>query len=127
MKTRIVEATNGPSANWGKFMICQFTQDEWDYRSKIDGGQLIARRGWTPEHLLVVDLQTGEGAIFRPGGYAKYDLDKHRIWVCPLFEHFLQWLYDQPSPMDVPELVDLPSAPFDSQGYRREGPCPPSE
>jgi hypothetical protein len=44
---------------------------------------------------MVTDLQTGEGAIFRPGGLASYDLDKHQLWVCVLFEDFLTWLYKQ--------------------------------
>ena len=38
---------------------------------------------------MVTDLQTGEGAIFRPGGLASYDLDKHQLWICVLFKDFL--------------------------------------
>jgi hypothetical protein len=76
------------------------------------------------EYIFVLDLQTGEGAMFRHGGFARADLNKHKIWVCPLFEPFLEWLYEQD--VDVlsclPDTVDLPNAPFELRGYRRAGP-----
>lgn len=86
---------------------------------------LLAQLGWGPEHLWVLDLQTGEGAYFRPGGYAKADLDRHKIWVCPMFEPFLTWLYKQ----DLSDLDALPAgveltedeAPSAMHGYRRGG------
>jgi hypothetical protein len=86
---------------------------------------LITGRGWSPEHLLIVDLQTGEGAIFRPGGLAGHDLNKHAIWVCPLFEPFLTWLYEQDlSDLDkLPAHIDLPEAEFMMSGHRRAGPA----
>lgn len=126
METRFVEVTNGPN-NWGKFAVCRFTAEEWQYRSVIDANRpLLAGRGWTPNHLLIVDIQTGEGAMFAPWGYASYDLnDKHKIWVCPLFEPFLNWLYVRYKAggtfETLPVHVDLPDAPFDFRGYRREG------
>jgi len=120
MKTKIVEVTNGPR-NWGKFLICAF-DSELDYRSVVDDRRMIASRGWGPEHVLVLDLQTGEGAMFRLGGLASADLDKHRIWVCPMFEPFLTWLYQQPDPFAIPAHVDLPEAEFAMAGYRRPGP-----
>jgi hypothetical protein len=125
MKTKIIEATNGPQ-NWGKFMLGRFDA-EWQYRSAVADtpyGSLLRGVGWTGEHLLVLDLQTGEGAIFRAGGCAPADLDKHRIWVCPLFEPFLTWLYTQDlADLDaLPAHVDLPEAEFAWQGYRRPGP-----
>jgi hypothetical protein len=73
--------------------------------------------------MIVFDLQTCERASFRPGGNAKYDLDKHKIWVCPLFEPFLCWLYKQQ--LDdftaLPGHIDLADAPFAMAGYRRNG------
>lgn len=120
MKSIIVEATNG--GNWGKFMISQFEGFEWSRRSQIDHNALIRSRGWTPRHIMVFDLQTGEGAMFLPGGIASADLNKHRIWVCPLFEPFLEWLYTQPNPMDIPALIELPDAEFALYGHRRPGP-----
>jgi hypothetical protein len=120
VKTRIIEATNG-EANWGKFLIGVF-DSEWEYKSVIDGNPLVASRGWSKDHFLVLDLQTGEGSLFHTRGMAKADLDKHRIWVCPLFEPFLQWLYTHPDPLTIPAHIDLPDAPFHFAGYRRKGP-----
>jgi hypothetical protein len=128
MKTKFIEATNGSMANWGKFMVARFGPEEWARRSAIVEASwpLLRTVGWTGEHVLVVDLQTGEGAIFRPGGSAHADLEKHRVWVCPLFEPFLTWLYAQDlSDLDaLPAHVDLPEAEFAMQGYRRAGPEP---
>jgi hypothetical protein len=129
METKFLEATNGPN-NWGKFAISRFTADEWKHASSIDSRPLLRTIGWHPEHVQVFDLQTCEGATFRLGGYAKADLDKHRIWVCPLFEPMLEWLYLRYNALDhdfaawwdtLPVHVDLPDAPFDMHGYRREG------
>lgn len=125
MKTKIIEVTNGPR-NWGKFALCRF-DSEWEYESKVGPGfKLLAARGWSREHLLVLDLETGEGAMFRPGGYAAYDLDKHAIWVCPMYQPLLEWLYKQDlSDLDrLPDTVDLPDAEFLMQGHRRPGPPP---
>lgn len=125
MKTKIIEATNGPR-NWGKFLLGRF-DSEWSYRSVVNtDARLLGSIGWSPQHLLVMDLQTGEGSIFKPFGSARADLQKHRIWVCPLFEPFLTWLYDQDlSDLDrLPAHVDLPEAAFHQFGYRRPGPQP---
>ena len=74
----------------------------------------------------MLDLQTGEGAIFRPGGNAHADLQKHRIWCCPLFEPFLEWLYKHnlENIDELPKHVDL-AAEFELFGYRRPGPDTP--
>lgn len=134
MKTKIIEATNGPR-NWGKFMLGRFTE-EWHRDSQVAPGRppdgdgpgwrypLLRSIGWQLDALLVLDLQTGEGVIFTPGGLASADLEKHRIWVCPLFEPFLAWLYEQDlSDLDrLPDHVDLPDAPFQWRGHRRSGP-----
>jgi hypothetical protein len=127
VRTKIIEVTNG--FNWGKFMLGQF-DEEWSYRSKVDAETrmpLLRARGWGPEHLLVLDLQTGEGVVLRPGGNAKADLNEHRVWVCPMFEPFLMWLYKQPDPRKLYELPDIVTlseaeAPSDFRGYRRQGP-----
>jgi hypothetical protein len=122
MKTKIVEVTNG-NRNWGKFLLGRFDH-ELEYISKINPGEKLVATRWDSGHLLVVDLQTGEGAIFRTGGYAKADLEKHKIWVCPMYEPFLEWLYKQDlSDLDkLPGLVDLKDAPFEWHGHRRPGP-----
>lgn len=125
MKTKIIEVTNGPR-NHGKFMVGEFDVDERCYESVVDPGRNLLRGvcGWGSGVLWVLDLQTGEGALFSHGGYAKADLDKHRVWVCPMFEPFLTWLYTQDiADIDeLPEWVDLPDAPAAFHGYRRPGP-----
>jgi hypothetical protein len=129
VKLKFLEVTNG-RANWGKFCIGTFTAEEWQQRAVIDGGPLIAGRGWTPRHVWILDLQTGEGAMFLPGGLARADLEKHAIWVCPMYEPMLKWLYDRVrGASDVaaaiaalPDHIDLPDAPFALSGYRWPGP-----
>jgi hypothetical protein len=122
MDAVFIEATND-NQNWGKFMVAAFTFAEWQVQSSVRG-RMIADRGWEPCHRLVLDLQTGEGAIFRPGGLARADLMKHRIWVCPLFEPFLEWLYEQDlTNLDaLPRYINLPHAEFALWGHRRPGP-----
>lgn len=129
MQTKIIEVENG--FNWGKFLLMRFDA-EWAYRSAVDALPLLATRGWCPEHLWVMDLQTGEGACFRPGGLASGDLNSHAIWVCPMFEPFLEWLYKQ----DLSDLGKLPQlvsfTPEETRqhtslkGYRRPGRVMPS-
>lgn len=124
MKTKLIEVTNG-NKNWGKMMLGRF-DTEWSHESAISPGmKLLGGRGWTPDHLLVLDIETGEGAVFKMGGLAKHDLEKHRIWVCPMFEPFLEWLYQQDTAdLDkLPAMVDLKDAPFEMYGYRRCGPA----
>lgn len=131
MFTQIIEATN--DFNHGKFMVGRFDEDEWATPSALhtvsDMGatsperSVVAARGWTRRHLWVMDLQTGEGALFLPGGSAHADLEKHKIWVCPMFEPFLVWLYRQ----DLEDVSALPAAvrvegESAFYGYRRPGP-----
>lgn len=129
MITKIIEATNN-ELNWGKFMLMR-PDTEWSRMALIalDGETLppriplLRQIGWDRHHLWVLDLQTGEGAWFMPGGHARADLNKHRIWVCPLFEPFLEWVYEQDLQdiTKLPDIIDLPNAPFNFYGYRREG------
>lgn len=126
MNLKFMEVTN-EEVNWGKFAVGRFTAEEWAARSAIDPVRsLIGGRGWTAQHLLVLDLQTGEGAIFKPTGLPSADLEKHRIWVCPMFEPFLNWLYKQDlADLDkLPALVNftLEEAGAAMHGYRRGGP-----
>lgn len=127
MKIKIIEVTNGPNQNWGKMLLGRF-DSEWEYKSAIPTATgrfpLLAQLGWGPDHILVLDLATGEGSIFFPGGSAPHDLKKHAVWVCPMFEPFLQWLYQQDTRnLDkLPAHVDIPEAEFSMTGYRRPGP-----
>jgi hypothetical protein len=129
MKVKFIEAIgriNGPESregNWGKFMVAHFT-DEWTATSFVTKKPLLREVGWAAGHIIVFDLQTGEGGIFHPQGLAQADLEKHAVWVCPLFEPFLVWLYQQDlTDLDnLPDHVDLPHAEFAMSGYRRPGP-----
>lgn len=120
MQAKIIEGTNG--FNWGKFMLLRFTQEEWSYVSQLGQIPLLRGRGWGPSHVWVLDLETGEGFCTLPGGMARADLKKHEIWVCPMFEPFLEWLYTQDlSDFDkLPSLVDLEGESA-LRGYRRPG------
>lgn len=137
MKTKIVEFTN--TFNWGKFLVGSFDEAEWSRTTEIEhppgvvsGISLLWRLGWTPEHLWVLDLSTGEGALFRSGGNARADLEKHKVWVCPMFEPFLRWLYAHPEHCkDISTLPDLVTATDEATmrasaiyGYRRSGQPP---
>lgn len=121
-----------PVANWGKFAVGAFGPHEYAWRSAIaeDPGQpdllpqrpLLATLGWSKRHILVLDLQTGEGGLFRHGGHARADLNRRRIWVCVLFEAFLGWVYEQDlaAIADWPRVIHL-DAEFAWHGYRRPG------
>lgn len=128
MKTKIIEASQNPAggmSNHGKFLLGRF-DSEYERRQMVgdetDRYPLLGPR-WSRSTLLVLDLETGEGALFTPGGMPSADLTKHRIWVCPMFEPFLCWLYTQDtSDLDaLPDVVALPDAPFAMAGYRRPG------
>jgi hypothetical protein len=137
LDTKIVELSNG--FNWGKFLVCRFDETEWRRRSALPEEEddplatrvsLLSRCGWAPAHLGVFDLATGEGAFFRPGGNARVDLEKHQVWVCPMFEPFLTWLYRHPEGWQdferLPEVVMLTEAETRGAssiyGHRRRGP-----
>lgn len=125
MQTKFIEAHDGAKFNWGKFMLGRWDATECGYRSAIDSNPLIRGRGWGAEHLLVLDLQTGEGAMFaiKAHGLPSSDLNKHEVWVCPMFEPFLGWLYKQDvTDLDkLPSLVDLGKVETAMYGYRRAG------
>jgi hypothetical protein len=122
METKFIEA-HGNGFNWGKFMVAKFTPEDWDKSSDVTKSKsLLKACGWDYGHILVVDLQTGEGSIFRHGGFASADLNtKHQIWVCPLFEPFLTWLYTQDvsNLENLPSSVELQKAEAAIHGYRR--------
>lgn len=124
METRFVEATDTHRGLYGKFMLARWTHEEWDRRAQMDGtlGQrLLASRGHDPREFWVVDLETNEGAFFSMNkhGLAASDLMKRRIWVCPLFEGFLQHLYSLDDPWAVEPLVTISHV---TDSYRRPGP-----
>jgi len=121
MQTKFIEATNNEK-NWGKFLVFRF-DTEWEYKSAFTGKSLLREVGWGADNIVVLDLQTREGAGFRPGGLASADLDKHKVWVCPMYEPFLSWLYrqDLTDLNKLPDSVNFPDAEFAMSGYRRKG------
>ena len=139
MEIRFVECGNG--FNWGKFAVGRFDAGEWRY-PVCGAGQppaelapgasvpsLLRSQGWSPvSHAWVLDLATGEGAYFTLGGLAAADLQRHQIWVCLLYEPFLDWLnrHYRDHPGDwfdtLPAVLDLPDAPNGLYGHRRPGP-----
>lgn len=125
MKVRFIEASQDAKKgfNWGKFMVGVF-DEEWEIPSALySSPYLLNQCGWDRTHIIVFDLQTGEGGFFKLGGMASADLSKHRLWVCPMFEPFLTWLYEQDvSDLDaLPSMVELPDAEPAFHGYRRSG------
>lgn len=132
---KFVEAGQGTQSlsNWGKFGVGVFTPAEWAQRSNNPDGEALQGTllrgvcGWGPNVAWVLDLQTGEGALFNVPGFAPADVNKHRIWVCPMYEPFLAWLHQHVRDHgagwweQLPSWVDLPDAPFSFHGYRRPG------
>lgn len=116
-----MEATND-NKNWGKFLLFRF-DDEFQYKSAFTDHSLLREVGWNRKNIFVLDLQTGEGARFTPGGLASADLNKHKIWCCPMYGPFLQWLYlqDLSDLSKLPNSINLPDAEFALSGYRRGG------
>lgn len=126
MKAHIVEVTNDEK-NWGKLMVCVHDAAETSYRSQMSPSvvPLLRQIGYAGDEVWVLDLQTGEGARFRPGGLPAADLEAHRVWVCPMFEPFLGWLYanqDLLRSWTLPAVLNLPDAQFEFRGHRRPGP-----
>lgn len=131
MHTKVIEAAQkahpenvDEAKNWGKFLVGRFDV-EWVRRSEVSPYTtipLLAHTGWGPAHFLVLDLQTGEGFVTSKG-FAAADLEKHAVWVCPLFKPFLEWLYQQDlRNLDaLPDLVELPDAEFKFSEPRNPG------
>ena len=138
MKIKFIEATN-PSddgetgLNWGKFMLLQLGREEWTYKSQLPVAPeleevqrkypLLGLIGYSRYNVWVFDLQTRQGAAFIPHGSAGMDLEQTKIWVCPMFEPFLEWLYrqDLTDITTLPAVVELVNAPGAYRGYQREG------
>lgn len=122
MRTKIIEAAQSAKGpNWGKFLLGRL-DTEFDAPSVIDQRWPLMRRcGWSGDEFLAMDLQTGEGALFRTPGSAMADLEKRNIWVCPMFLPWLETVYrmglDYMFGLD-PALVIIPDAEFRLAGVR---------
>lgn len=114
MITKIIEGSDG--ALYGKWLVGQLDQIELGATTALPGFE-GTQRIWTfggarkfgahPGARLVLDLQTSQGGVFIPDSKssADADLDKSKLWVCPLFRQFFCWLYQQ----DVSDVSALPS------------------
>lgn len=141
MIVHFIEVTQADfNLNHGKFMIGRFTAEEartnsalpdYEHESLWRVGGLRKMR---PDTTLVMDLQTGEGASFSldpmggdPKWQAHFHLEKHKIWVCPMFEPFLGWLYGQGLANGkgditaLPRYVEVATLEGALYGHRREG------
>jgi hypothetical protein len=116
-------------ANWGQFMVLVPDGVEWTWHSHITNSMTPALEefGWTPGHVIVMDLRTGEAAMYLPGdGEAAKAMTEHRIFTSPQFKYFLEWLYEQ----DVahlyqqPNVIELPDVTHHLSGWRDIGPLP---
>jgi len=71
MRTYLFETIASPRTpkNWGAFMVCVPDEIEWAWQSHVSTSLMpaLAEFGWTPEHVIVMDMKTGEAAFFRPG------------------------------------------------------------
>jgi hypothetical protein len=116
--------------NWGAFLVAVFDEIELGWRSRAipAGVPLSEQLGWTREQAWVMDLRTGEGAMFTMGGDARADLEMHRIYVTAPFEGFLEWLYTQNLQQlyTLPPVVKVADATFSIKTHRRLGPFPVS-
>ena len=94
-------------------MLARFDAQEWQRRGAIaldpyaSRVPLLTQCGWGPEHVWVLDLATGQGACFRPGGHAGADLEKRAgLWVCPLYRVVLAWFYQHKECWGLDELPE---------------------
>lgn len=126
MRTKIVEATQG--LNFGKFLVGELDEKEIAHPSSIDVGKSTIRAcgfGDVGRWRWVMDLQTREGIFVQFGGVAVNDLNKHQVWVCPMFEPTLVKLYEYGSaPVEsLPDLIELPADVGGAlYGHRRNAP-----
>jgi hypothetical protein len=132
MISHFIEGTN--DFNYGKFLLLRFDTSERQVRTALTGFEghplftFGGQRKLNPRMTLVVDLQTGEGAAFSLDPMSWTELgDKHRIWVCPMYEPFLRWLCQQGLDNGggditaLPRCVQLDEAESSLFGHRREG------
>lgn len=138
MLTRFIEATNidHGGINWGKFLVAKFDSADWNVHAVEADGLLLevlpGKESWNRDtSVIVFDLQTGEGARFDLRTEPAMQLDKHRVWVCPMFAPFLDWLFKEiqsrPPGLGRFDITTLPAvakfaAPSALAGHRRQGP-----
>lgn len=119
--------------NWGKFVLLRHDPEDLARKSALPGytnTYLLAGRKFDGDGTFVLDLQTGEGAVFyfQSPADVQYTLNhKHQIWVCPMYEPFICWLAENYPELQrgggditkLPDVVELSMAPQAMSGYRR--------
>ena len=112
MITHFLEASDNLA--YGKFMLARLDGDEINAPSALPGyeGSSLLRLGglrrFNERSTLIVDLQTGNAAVFfiSDGGDWKADLNRTGpIHVCPMFRPMLKWLYEQKVPAHPPAAI----------------------
>jgi hypothetical protein len=127
METIYIEATSkrtGPG-QYFTFAVSQFTDLERQRRSQITKTTLLPMLMTNYQILHILDMQTGEGAIFRFRGDPEGDRLRHQIKTSPIFPDFLAWLYQQDvsTLSTLPRIVDLdrPQLAERDSRYLRKG------
>jgi hypothetical protein len=132
VQTYLFESVADPFVryNWGAFLVAVPDEIEWGWRSHAIPGDisLPEQLAWGPSQAWVMDLRTGEGALFSLGGDYRAELESHRIFVTAQFEGFLEWLclQDPAGLRHLPHVVKVADATFSIRNYRRLGPTPVS-
>lgn len=116
MITHFLETTDGIAH--GKFLLGRLDASEAQVKSALPmlEGQSMWRnaggaRKFRPEHTLILDLQTGEGAGW--GLSDRYHclqrLEELRAWVCPMYRPTVLWLCERATlPFaELPRYVEI--------------------
>lgn len=115
MITHFIETTDGVAH--GKFMLGCFDEREARTQTALPEltGSIFAnaggRRKFEPRRILVVDLQTAQGAAFLLSDFytTRDELRALKAWVCPMYRPTVLWLTDfWDKPLDeLPRYVEI--------------------
>ena len=120
MHFRFIEAEDEERTNHGKFALFKFGEKEWQHRSGINDGALlatlkpVARLGGalTKTSILFCDLQTREALFVDPARGRELttrDFLLHPVHVCILAYPLLMLLVSKPDAIwSLPNVVRLP-------------------
>lgn len=108
MKTKVIEVEEPVPGFWCKFMIGVFT-DEWGHRPVVDAPEyeatsLLRQLGWSRDHYLILDLESGQGAIFHRGSHPEWDERTKGLSRNPMLVPLWKWLQTQ----DLDRIQDFP-------------------
>lgn len=112
MIQHFLEASNG--GLWGKFLLLRHSPENLALKSSLpdfENETLLRGRKFDDEMTMMVDLQTGTGAIYTLSNPfdALFSLEsKRRIWVCPLYRPTLFWLAQQGLGRGKGDITKLP-------------------